>query len=182
MWMQLHLYRVSPFEMRALDGTPGQDELVLGQAAGMYHERPVVAALRRHFARAWFRRMPPGSPGKIALSVTTTEWGISTMVRFLVLYHKPNDTEAFERLYREVHIPLTKKLAGLRRYTLSRNPGPVRGGEPYYLVAELDWDDMAALQRAFQSPEGQATVADAANLAKLSPGVHMMTYELEEVC
>ena len=103
------------------------------------------------------------------------------MVRFLVLYKKPHDIEAFEHHYHEVHIPLTKKLAGLRRYTISRNPAPVRGGEPYYMVAELDWDDMAALRRAFQSPEGQANAADVANLAKLSPGVHSMIYELEEV-
>ena len=56
---------------------------------------------------------------------------------------------------------------------------PVRGGEPYYLVAELDWDDMPALQRAFQSPEGQATALDVANLA--DGGVHSMILDLEEV-
>jgi uncharacterized protein (TIGR02118 family) len=56
---------------------------------------------------------------------------------------------------------------------------PVRGGEPYYLVAELDWDDMPALQRAFQSPEGQATASDVANLA--DGGVHSMILDLEEV-
>ena len=103
------------------------------------------------------------------------------MVRFLVLYDTPSDIEAFERHYREVHIPLAKKLAGLRRYTLSRDAAPVRGGEAYYLIAELDWDDMDALKRAFQSPEGEATAADVANLEKLSPGVHAMIFELEEV-
>ena len=36
------------------------------------------------------------------------------MVRFIVLYDKPEDTEAFDRHYREIHIPLTKKLPGLR--------------------------------------------------------------------
>jgi len=101
------------------------------------------------------------------------------MVRFLVLYDKPDDPEAFERHYRDVHIPLAKKLPGLRRYTISRNVTLARGGEPYYLVAELDWDDKAALQRAFQSPEGQATAADVPKLA--SEGVHSMVFELEDV-
>jgi uncharacterized protein (TIGR02118 family) len=73
------------------------------------------------------------------------------MVRFLVVYDKPKDPEGFERHYREVHIPLTNKLPGLRRYTINRNPAPIRGGEPYYLIAELDWDDMPALQEAFRS-------------------------------
>ena len=85
------------------------------------------------------------------------------MVRFIVLWRTPHDVEAFERHYREVHIPLAKKLLGLRRYTLARNPVPVRGGEPYYQVGELDWDDMKTLQAAFQSPEGQATAADIAD-------------------
>ncbi len=96
-----------------------------------------------------------------------------------MLYDTPPDPEAFDRHYHEVHIPLAKKLQGLRRYTISRNVAPIRGGKPYYLIAELDWDDMAALQQAFQSPEGRATAADVAKLA--SHGVHSVIYELEEV-
>lgn len=103
------------------------------------------------------------------------------MVRFLVLYKKPQDTEAFERHYHDVHLPLAKKLFGLRYYRISRNITPVRGGEPYYLVAELAWDDMDSLKKAFASPEGQATSQDMVNLEKLSPGVQSMIYELEEL-
>jgi uncharacterized protein (TIGR02118 family) len=101
------------------------------------------------------------------------------MVRFLVLYDQPEDPETFDRHYREVHIPLARKLPGLRRYTISRNARSVRGGE-YYLVAELDWDDMEALQRDFQSPEGQATAADVQELAPEGK-VRSLIYQLEEV-
>lgn len=101
------------------------------------------------------------------------------MVRFLVLYDTPQDIDAFERHYRDVHIPLTKKLPGLRRYTLSRTPSAIRGGDPYYLIAELDWDDMAALQQAFQSPEGRQTAADVSKLA--ISAVRSMVFELEDV-
>ena len=69
------------------------------------------------------------------------------VVRFLVVYEKPSDPEKFDLHYRRVHIPLAKKLAGLRRYTISRDAAAVRGGEPFYLVAELDWDDMDACGR-----------------------------------
>jgi uncharacterized protein (TIGR02118 family) len=102
------------------------------------------------------------------------------MVRFMVLYDQPEDAEAFDRHYREVHIPLAKKLPGLRRYTISRNARSVRGGDAYYLVAELDWDDIEALQRDFRSPEGQATAADVQELAP-EGRVRSMIYELEEV-
>jgi uncharacterized protein (TIGR02118 family) len=101
------------------------------------------------------------------------------MVRFLVLYNQPDDPEAFDRHYRDVHIPLAKKLPGLRRYTVSRNAAPVRGGEAYYLVAELDWDDMTAAQRAFESPEGLAAAQDVPTFA--GSGVQSMLFELEEI-
>jgi uncharacterized protein (TIGR02118 family) len=87
------------------------------------------------------------------------------MVKFLVLYDTPQNPEEFERHYREVHIPLTKQLPGLRRYTLGHNAKKIRGDEPYYLIAELEWDDMEALEQAFASPEGQATAKDIPRLA-----------------
>lgn len=101
------------------------------------------------------------------------------MVRFLVLYNTPEDTAAFDRHYREVHIPLAKKLPGLRRYTIGHQATSIRGGGPYYLIAELEWDNMTALQKAFQSPEGQATAQDVPTFA--SGGVQSMVYEVEEV-
>ena len=92
------------------------------------------------------------------------------MVRFIILWkNTPTDVEAFERHYREVHIPLAKGMPGLRRYTLSRDTSAVRGGEPHYRIAELDWDDMASLRRAFESSAGRATSEDVAILAELSP-------------
>jgi len=101
------------------------------------------------------------------------------MVRFLVLYDTPADPEAFDRHYREIHIPLAKQLPGLRRYTVSRNHQPVRGDRSYYLVAELDWDDMAAMRQAFASEIGQATAAD---VPKFAPtGVSSLVFEVEEV-
>jgi uncharacterized protein (TIGR02118 family) len=103
------------------------------------------------------------------------------MVRLLVLYSQPNDVEAFERHYRDVHIPLVKQLAGLKRYTISRNIAPLRGGDSYYLVAALEWDNLEASKNALQSPEGQATVQDVANLEVFSPGVRSMIFELEEL-
>ena len=101
------------------------------------------------------------------------------MIRFLAAYDKPDDPEAFDRHYREVHIPLAKKLPGLRRYTISRNPAPTRDREAYYLIAELDWDDMTDLRHAFETPEGRATAEDVAKLVPKDK-VRTMVYELED--
>ena len=103
------------------------------------------------------------------------------MVRFLVLYPQPIDVDAFERHYHDVHVPLTRKLPGVRTYAVSRNISRVRGPEPYYLVATLEWDDLASLQRDFASPVGQQTREDMADLEALCPGVHSMIFETEEL-
>ena len=102
------------------------------------------------------------------------------MVRLLVLYSQPSDADAFERHYHDVHIPLVKQLAGLKRYTISRNVTAMRG-DAYYLVAALEWDTLDAAKHALQSTEGLATRQDVANLEVFSPGVRTMLYELEDV-
>lgn len=95
--------------------------------------------------------------------------------RFLVIWETPSDPEAFERHYREVHIPLALTLPGLRRYTVSRNQVAIRGEAPY-LVGELEWDDLDALRAAFASPEGRATAADVTKLSA-TVGVRSLIYE-----
>jgi uncharacterized protein (TIGR02118 family) len=89
--------------------------------------------------------------------------------RFIALYETPADPGAFERHYREVHIPLARRLPALLSYTLGRDVVAVRGDEPCYLVAELEWETMDELRAAFDSPEGRATAADAAYLQELAP-------------
>jgi len=103
------------------------------------------------------------------------------VVRFIILWQDtPTDTEAFDRHYRETHIPLANKMAGLRRYSLSRNVTPVRGEAPY-CVAELEWDDAEAMRRDMRSPEGRATAEDVDFMRQWSPSVQSLTYELEDV-
>jgi len=88
--------------------------------------------------------------------------------RFLAVYDTPADPGAFDRHYREVHVPLGLRLPGLRRYTVARDIAALRGA-PCYLVAELEWGTMDDLRAAFASAEGRATAEDAAHLAELAP-------------
>ena len=105
----------------------------------------------------------------------------TTMARFLVLWGTPEDTDFFEQHYREVHVPLVKKLPGVRRYTFGRDTRPVRG-DLYYRIGEVDFDDITALQRAFASPEGRAAASDVNTLASTAGAqVRSMIYELEDL-
>ena len=105
------------------------------------------------------------------------------MVKLIVLYNTPEDPVAFERHYRDVHIPLVKQMPDLRRFTFGRHVTALHGGEPYYWrIAELEWDSMDALQKALQSPQGQETAQDAASLVcSTGTSFQSMAYEMEEV-
>ena len=88
------------------------------------------------------------------------------MAQVLVIYNTPADTAAFDHYYHGTHIPLAKKIPGMRSYLI--NAGPVQnlvGGTPPHLIAQLTFDSMADLGAALSSPEGQAAAADVANFA-----------------
>jgi uncharacterized protein (TIGR02118 family) len=89
------------------------------------------------------------------------------MAQLLVLYHQPADPAAFDRYYFETHVPIAKKVPGVRSYLV--NSGPVMmpaGSFCPYLIAEIEFDSMASLQAAMASPEGQAAAADLPNFAQ----------------
>jgi uncharacterized protein (TIGR02118 family) len=83
------------------------------------------------------------------------------MAKMIVIYKHPANCQAFDEHYSGVHIPLAKKLPGLRKYEASRGPivNP-RGASDVYLVGTLHFDDLQAIQRAFASPEGIACALD----------------------
>ena len=88
------------------------------------------------------------------------------MASLVVLYKTPKDAAAFDKYYAETHIPIAKKLPGLRRYEISRGPvASPAGATGVHLVATLSFDSMAAIQSAFGSAEGQAAAADVQKFA-----------------
>lgn len=83
------------------------------------------------------------------------------MIKMTVLYHRPTNTQEFEKYYAEKHLPLASTMKGVDRLELTRfGPGP-DGDEPaYYRMAELYFSTEDQMQSTMGSPEGQATVAD----------------------
>jgi uncharacterized protein (TIGR02118 family) len=102
------------------------------------------------------------------------------MARLVVMYKTPKDTAAFDKHYFSAHVPLAKKIPGVRKYEV--NQGPVvtpAGPSNIHLIATLYFDDMAAIQRGFASPEGQAAAADVQGFA--TGGVDMLIFDTREV-
>ena len=97
------------------------------------------------------------------------------MAQILVLYHTPTDSVAFDRYYRETHIPIARKIPGLRSYRISDGPVRALAGTVPYLVAILDFASMADVSAALASSEGQAAAADLPNFA--SGGATLLIYD-----
>ncbi len=59
--------------------------------------------------------------------------------KMVVIYRKPADVKAFEKHYCETHIPLAKKIPGLRKYEISNGPITAIAGPPdVYLIGTAD--------------------------------------------
>jgi uncharacterized protein (TIGR02118 family) len=99
-------------------------------------------------------------------------------VKLVVLYTQPDDAEAFDRHYLDVHVPLVKALPGLDRFESGALVSALDGGEvTYHWMAELYFADQAAMGAAFGSPEGQATAADYGKIAP--PGSRMFVQAVD---
>ena len=103
------------------------------------------------------------------------------MAQMIVVYKTPDDVDAFDRHYLGVHVPLAKKLPGLRKYETSVGPIMTLGSAANtYFVAVLHFDSVAAMRSAFASPEGQACAADRRKLAS-AEGFQTFLFDSKEV-
>ncbi len=100
------------------------------------------------------------------------------MIQLTVLYGRPQDPAAFDRYYQEKHAPLAQTLPGLKGY-ITNKPTSVNPQEsaPYYMVADLYFESIQALQAASQSPVGQAAIGDLRNFA--TGGATLMAGEVQ---
>ncbi len=101
------------------------------------------------------------------------------MHRLTVLYGHPEDPVEFDRYYREVHIPIARKMKGLKGWTIGKcQPAEPGTQVPYYMIVGLYAETSEEMQAILASPEGQATINDVPNFA--TGGVTLM-YNDEEV-
>jgi uncharacterized protein (TIGR02118 family) len=101
------------------------------------------------------------------------------MYRLTVLYGHPTDPAKFDRYYHEIHIPIAKKMKGLKGWNIGKCEPTDPGAEaPHYMIVGLYADSPEQMQTILASPEGQATIADVPNFAT---GGATMMFSSEEV-
>lgn len=102
------------------------------------------------------------------------------MARLVVFYKTPKDKEAFDRYYHTTHVPLAKKIPGLRKYDISQGTVQTPAGpSDVHLVATLSFDSVQAIASGMGSPEGLAAAGDIPNFA--DGGTELYMFETREL-
>jgi uncharacterized protein (TIGR02118 family) len=99
--------------------------------------------------------------------------------KVVVLYTQPDDPDAFDRHYRDQHMPLARAIPGQDRTAeTGRIVAEADGGDPlWFRVTELFFPDRATLDAGLASKEAQAAVED---FTKIAPrGSRILIQELD---
>lgn len=99
-------------------------------------------------------------------------------VKMTVIYPRPKDVEAFEKLYQEEHIPMAvEKLAGKTKAVTTKVLASPQGTPPFYRIAEVHFPSMEALQACAASQGGKETLAHAASISSGGPPIILIGEE-----
>src|SRR5207245_1277746 len=105
----------------------------------------------------------PGPQQQQAAAPAGVQWAV------VVLYNHPKDTAAFEKYYKETHVPLFASHAqeiGVTRAELIKFASTADGKPPtLYREADLRFDSKEALEKGTATPGFKAVAADLANFA-----------------
>ncbi len=86
--------------------------------------------------------------------------------RFIVIYPRPKNIAAFERVYTEKHVPLAaKKIAGKTKIVTTKIVGSPQGTPPYYRMVQVHFPSMAALKRSAGTAGTQEALAHAVKIS-----------------
>lgn len=98
-------------------------------------------------------------------------------VKLSVVYGKPDDPEAFDKHYAEVHMPIVGRWPGVERVELAKvTGGPLGSPSPYHQIAEIYFADENALNEALGSEAGRDAGKDFMGIAP--PGSFMTVAEI----
>src|SRR4026209_1651767 len=87
------------------------------------------------------------------------------MPRLIALYNVPEDADAFDAHYRDIHTPIVERYPNLRNLRLTKPVGVAGRPAPFHLMAEMFFDTAADLDAALMSAPGPESARDLRNFA-----------------
>ena len=86
--------------------------------------------------------------------------------KFIVIYPRPTDIEAFEKVYQDEHVPMAvEKLVGKTKFVATKVVGSPQGTPPFYRIAEIHFPSMRALEECATSEGAKETLAHAVSIS-----------------
>jgi uncharacterized protein (TIGR02118 family) len=99
-------------------------------------------------------------------------------VKIVVIYPRPHDEEAFEKAYKDEHLPLAEaKLKGMTRLVATKVLNSPQGKVTAYRIAEVHFSSMDELKRCLESEGGQEVVAHATKISTGGPPLLLVCEE-----
>jgi uncharacterized protein (TIGR02118 family) len=99
-------------------------------------------------------------------------------VKLVVMYPRPKDIDAFEKVYQKEHVPMAvEKLQGKTKLVATKVTASPQGTPPYYRIAEVHFPSMEALMACAASAGGKETLGHAAQISSGGPPVFMIAEE-----
>jgi uncharacterized protein (TIGR02118 family) len=87
-------------------------------------------------------------------------------VKFMVIYPRPKDIEAFEKVYQEKHVPMAvENFIGKTKLVATKVLNSPQGTPPFYRIAEVHFPSMEALETCAASQGAKETLAHAASIS-----------------
>lgn len=96
------------------------------------------------------------------------------MFKLVALYKIPNDKDAFENHYAEVHTPISLKIPHLKELRINRVFGGPTGKSDLHLIAELCFNTKEDFKAAMGTKEAAASGKDLMSFAKDIVSVHFV--------
>ena len=99
-------------------------------------------------------------------------------VKFMVMYPRPVNIEAFEKVYQEEHVPMAiEKLVGKTKFVATKVEASAQGTSSFYRIAEIYFPSLEALQACANSQGGQETVTHAIKISTGGTPIFMVAQE-----
>ena len=99
-------------------------------------------------------------------------------VKFMVIYPRPTDIEAFEKLYHDEHVPMAvEKLAGKTKLVATKVLASPQGIPPFYRIAEIHFPSIEALEACAGSAGAKETLAHAVSISTGGSSIFLIAEE-----
>ncbi|HLK18901.1 MAG TPA: EthD family reductase [Bryobacteraceae bacterium] len=99
-------------------------------------------------------------------------------VKIVVIYPRPQDEEAFEKAYKNEHMPMAEaKLKGMTRFVATKVVHSPQGKVTAYRIAEVHFSNIDDLNKCLESDGGKEVVAHAAKISTGGPPLLLVCEE-----